>query len=364
MSRRLSELDALRGIAALAVVLFHYTTWYERLFGHSNGEVFRGYNPGFLGVSLFFIISGFVIFMTLVRAKNLSDFVLSRFSRLFPVYWAAVVITLLAIIFFPIVQQAEWILPLRPASLAVIATNFTMLGGFVFFPFVDPSYWSLGFELTFYFFMALLLKKQLLHRIDQYCIGLLAFFSVLIVITSIFPNTQLPNNFIPHLFTIPYAHLFIAGIMYYKIQQGEAKKVNYCILAYCIALQWALTFVHDGIDIYRFSPTSAAIVTSFHIAFLLFVTGRLKFIAIKPLTFLGTISYSLYLVHQILGYIIMQKLYLWIDNQYLVVASAIVIVSAIAAVLTYTVEKPAQKKIRSWYLKRQKAKSDLKVQAD
>jgi peptidoglycan/LPS O-acetylase OafA/YrhL len=81
---RLLELDVFRGLAALAVVLFHYTTVYERTYDHHD-EMLFDFSLGHYGVQLFFIISGFVIFMTLNRTKSALDFVVSRFSRLYPV---------------------------------------------------------------------------------------------------------------------------------------------------------------------------------------------------------------------------------------------------------------------------------------
>ena len=91
-SARVVELDALRGIAAVAVVAYHYTTRYAEQIGHAGGLplsiAFGNY-----GVQLFFLISGFVIFMTLERTRSAMDFVVSRFSRLFPAYWAAMAIT-------------------------------------------------------------------------------------------------------------------------------------------------------------------------------------------------------------------------------------------------------------------------------
>ena len=86
------ELDALRGIAAFSVVLFHYTARYDSIYGHSNRLLFK-FNYGHLGVNLFFIISGFVIFMTLDRTKSVIDFVVARFSRLYPAYWTALALT-------------------------------------------------------------------------------------------------------------------------------------------------------------------------------------------------------------------------------------------------------------------------------
>ena len=91
-SVRLVELDALRGIAAMAVVAYHYTTHYANQIGHMTPLRF-GFPAGNYGVHLFFLISGFVIFMTLERTRNAMDFVVSRFSRLYPAYWAAMLVT-------------------------------------------------------------------------------------------------------------------------------------------------------------------------------------------------------------------------------------------------------------------------------
>lgn len=89
---RLAEVDALRGIAAMSVVLFHYTTRFTELFAPPYSPTISFQN-GHYGVNLFFIISGFVIFMTLERTSKPMDFVISRFSRLFPAYWFAIFLT-------------------------------------------------------------------------------------------------------------------------------------------------------------------------------------------------------------------------------------------------------------------------------
>ena len=76
---RLVELDALRGIAAVVVVLYHLTYWNDAA-GQAPFSVFWGH----YGVELFFIISGFVIFMTLAQARDLRAFAVSRVARLYP----------------------------------------------------------------------------------------------------------------------------------------------------------------------------------------------------------------------------------------------------------------------------------------
>jgi peptidoglycan/LPS O-acetylase OafA/YrhL len=80
-NRRLFELDAMRGLAASSVLLFHF-------------GVFK---YGCTGVDLFFIISGFVIFMSLEKSASLKRFWLSRLIRLFPSYWLSVIITIASV---------------------------------------------------------------------------------------------------------------------------------------------------------------------------------------------------------------------------------------------------------------------------
>src|SRR4051812_27686862 len=85
---RLSELDALRGMAAMAVLLFHYTGHAVRYF-----HDFPFYwSLGNRGVQLFFGISGFVIFWTLDRSSTLADFAYSRVTRLYPTYWLSLML--------------------------------------------------------------------------------------------------------------------------------------------------------------------------------------------------------------------------------------------------------------------------------
>ena len=90
--QRLQALDALRGIAALAVVLFHYLPYYHELYGHSFTP-WAWLEFGRYGVHLFFILSGFVIFMTLERTRSAGWFAMARSMRLLPGLWAGIVIT-------------------------------------------------------------------------------------------------------------------------------------------------------------------------------------------------------------------------------------------------------------------------------
>jgi len=91
-SRRLSSLDGLRGTAVLAVLLYHYTYWYEHVVSQHPSILFR-FPWGKFGVECFFVISGFVISLTLDRTKTLVEFVRARLARLYPTFLTCLLIT-------------------------------------------------------------------------------------------------------------------------------------------------------------------------------------------------------------------------------------------------------------------------------
>ena len=116
---RLVELDVLRGLAALAVMLYHYTVRFTQLYPNFPPAAAK-LPCGFFGVEFFFCISGFVIFMTLDRTRRPMDFVVSRVARLWPACLAAMTVTFCAVDLIG--------LPGREVSALHALANVTMLG--------------------------------------------------------------------------------------------------------------------------------------------------------------------------------------------------------------------------------------------
>ena len=116
----------------MLVVLYHLTFFYD-----SSGLSPIRVPWGHFGVELFFIISGFVILMTLTRARDISDFAISRVARLYPAYWCAVLLTSLV----------AWQLETLGPSPGELAANLTMMQGYMLLPDIDGSYWTLTLEL-------------------------------------------------------------------------------------------------------------------------------------------------------------------------------------------------------------------------
>ena len=139
---RIAELDVLRGTAAVMVMIFHHTVIFQSMFGDGRAP---GLQFGVFAVHLFFMISGFMIFMKLARTRSALDFAVSRGSRLFSVFWVAILLT----------QTVVWCAPLPglPVSWRDAMWNLTMLAQPLRVPMVDVVNWSLVIELAFYALM-------------------------------------------------------------------------------------------------------------------------------------------------------------------------------------------------------------------
>jgi peptidoglycan/LPS O-acetylase OafA/YrhL len=326
-SNRFLELDVLRGLAALAVVFYHYTTRFNELYGHSEKLWFE-FPLGLYGVHLFFMISGFVIFMTLERTKAPLDFVVSRFSRLYPTYWTALILT------FAIVSLAT--LPGRQVSVGDAIINLLMVQFWFHAPHVDPVYWTLAVELSFYVIMLALYKAKLLPRLELVAAGWLLVM-LLMAIAKRHLGVTVPDQIEVSLL-LEYANLFIAGMMFYlMMKQGESIK-RWLLIASCLAVQWMVS-----------SGELTLIVGFFFILFYLAVKGYLTFIVWRPLVFLGAISYALYLVHQNIGYVIIRALYQQGMNPNVSIAMAMSVSLTLASAITFMIEQPMLQAIRTGY---------------
>ena len=199
-TERFVELDALRGIAVMLVLLSHYTWAYDYHFKILDEHVFH-FPYGDFGVQVFFMISGFVIFMTIEKVDNVKHFAINRFARLYPTYWISIFITLAFIVVFPVPTLGNY-------ELLDILKNFTMLQGFLKAQHIDQVYWSLQVELLFYFIIAIIFYTKQLHRIEFYSI--LWLFITVVTLLFDFPF----EKYLRVLAILDYAPLFIAGMMF------------------------------------------------------------------------------------------------------------------------------------------------------
>ncbi|BAU10863.1 putative acyltransferase [Leptolyngbya sp. NIES-3755] len=359
-SNRFLELDVLRGIAAFSVVLFHYTSQYATLFQHSSALGFY-FAIGRHGVELFFMISGFVILMSIERTKRGLDFVVGRVARLYPAYWIAIALTSSVM---AIAQVST--LQVKPIEILI---NLTMIQGFFKLPHVDDVYWTLQLELCFYGLMFAVYRLQWLKQIEKVVVVWVSIAAYLafktytarwgaIVEVPEFSGSvgSMPlmiaggklnlvaelREFFREAFLFKYAHLFTLGIVLYRVKQTGLTWQRGATIAVCILMQ-KIAYSSET------SWETTGFVAAFVVVFYLAIQGYLKWICVKPLIFLGTISYSLYLVHQNIGYAMIRSLYQINVNPNLSILMTTIAMMLIATGITFGVERPALKWIRDRY---------------
>lgn len=331
-SGRLEELDALRGIAALAVVFFHFTM-------RCDERYCKFLRIGATGVELFFIISGFVIFMTVQRSEDGREFIASRFARLFPTYWACVTITFLM---KALLTVSYFHKSVTMAALLQYAANLTMLQYFFGIEHIDGAYWTLTIELIFYVLIYLLLRLKQLKHIEHIGLGIV---TALAVWQNIPPDPHVYMAVAKRIPLMDFFPLFLAGIVFYKIFSERATPYRYTLIAICFAAQ----MMNCGGRLYYISfPQYLVALVLYFSAFLLFVHGRLRFVVSRTTVWLGAISYALYLIHHevseaFLLPLLHNRLHL---NIFICYCISLLAVVALAAAITFYIEVPGRKKFR------------------
>ena len=322
----MTELDALRGLGAMAVVIFHYTTRFHELFPAAAHVPF-GFIGGNYRVLLFFAISGFAIFFTLDRARTAADFAVNRFARLYPAYWVAILLTLL-------VETTGHVTRLQVPWYAALA-NFTMLEGFIFLPAVDGAYWTLTVELAFYASMLMLWKAGGIRHLERALLLWLALKWLL----AFWPGMPERVVMLLVLRNIPF---FAIGLLFYRIWSGQRRWSDQRL---CLAAALATIGALETTDLL----IAGLLLT---LCFMALLDGKLAFLRVRPLLWLGSISYSLYLVHQHIGFVIMLKADEAGFDPFVGFFTAIVAALMLGTVLHHYVERPAGRVILDLWRRR------------
>lgn len=143
-ARQWETLDALRGLAALAVLVFHLDPLME-----NNGESIPGAALGQVGVNVFFVLSGFLIASSVLTSERFDrrDFMVRRAARILPLYYASLLLTVVFIDSSPLVTIDGW---------ADLAAHVFLVHGLVqdYSTSINGVLWSLSAEWLFYLFMA------------------------------------------------------------------------------------------------------------------------------------------------------------------------------------------------------------------
>jgi peptidoglycan/LPS O-acetylase OafA/YrhL len=297
---RYHVLDLLRIVAASAAVIYHFA--------------FRGYAADALSVvrfddlspvvryghtgSFFFLISSFVISLSAER-RSAPAFLTARMRRLVPAFWICCLLTTLASWLFAQSQFA-----VTPLQLLGHLTMLRVLAGSVDHGLIDGSYWTLQIELRFYLLVALLLwwrPGQLGRTLPRVmAVGLLlSAVNYLGIMTG--RDGVHVLNFVP---------LFASGVAYGAVARRRASALEWTLLATAVPLSLAYA-AHDASVLsahYKvyFSPVIlTATLGAFQAVLFLLTVARIDIRPSRILRACGMLTYPLFLLHQNVGYMIL-----------------------------------------------------------
>lgn len=283
---RFRELDGLRGLAAIAVVLTHF----RDATGLWNFLVY-----GVYGVQLFFLISGFVILLSANAAKRPVDFLISRVTRLYPTYWISLALATLIVVVAG--------LPVAHDPITVLL-NTTMIQRWLLVDNIDSVYWTLAVELQFYALVGVLLWARrnkpapLSPNFLSICAATWLGISLAVAVWASPVSQGVDPQLVPtftkivlNLSIAEYAPLFVGGAFLY-ISRSAGRIHPMAIVAWIASIltNWLIRDIEHALVV----PT----------IFLLFsavaMRERTHALLLRPLQWYGKISYSLYLNHSLL----------------------------------------------------------------
>lgn len=313
-ANRIDWLDYARFICALAVVCFHYLSP-----GISNhmpfmpdfGPVRRVADYGYLGVDFFFMVSGYVIMLS-VGDRTASEFAAARALRLLPAYLFCMTLTWLVLAFARD--------PAYPVTVWQWVANLTMVSPLLGVPYVDTVYWTLLYEILFYGMVYALILFGLRRHLEWCVLAWLA-----LQAGAWAAGVELP-------LVSGYFHLFSAGcLLYFVTREGWTPlRIGAVLVALLLNLSGVVErgALRTEMSSIALSPAVlVAVMGLFFAAFVILprISLRLPFAKV-----IGSLTYPLYLVHQHIGYVLIGAMVPFISPAW---AVALMIALALAVAL-------------------------------
>jgi peptidoglycan/LPS O-acetylase OafA/YrhL len=311
---RLYEIDLLRITAALGVVIYHYTfSGYARhLTSISYPALSVVTRYGYLGVDMFFTISGFVVLLS-AWGRRPHEFVISRIVRLYPAYWVAVTLTTIVA-----VTLSHGLFRVTPIQ---YVANMTMLNAVAHIANIDVVYWTLYAEIRFYFLIFVLAWVGITRS------RVVALLWTWLAATAIIEAHVLPAGIattLDILVQAQWSHYFIAGMALCLIYRTRFSWQLGAILAlaYANAVYQAINFGHLVAGRYHqtlHSPVIAAVITVVFIVMTLIALRVTRRLGRPWFAVAGALTYPLYLVHAYNGFVIINLIGRYLNRWVLLV---------------------------------------------
>lgn len=351
MYKHFVELDSLRGLAALSVVLSHFFLVIPGFFFTSNfnNTPLHIFWAGHEAVILFFLLSGFVLALPYTVDKNpiYKSYLVKRICRIYIPYILAVFIGIICIVLFPrygIEDLTDWFNRITTSTaidVQAILNHIIFLGDYNSTT-INFVIWSLIHEMRISIFFPILMI--LVMKLDWKIITVLCMiFSIMYHLIEVALNFQGYSDLYYSSFhrTIHYAGIFTLGALMAKnsdllINIWTKQKLFIKVLLLLIG---TLSYTYTWWFFPNVYIIHLEIINDWLIAFgsCIFIVGSLsssmlgKILNLKPILFLGKISYSLYLFH---GLVLLNIIYIFYN---LIPYWAVLILAFLTSILIATI---------------------------
>jgi len=317
----LPSIEILRGLASVLVMLFHFFN-YKIVDQNNSYSYFLDINFineitsfGFLGVQIFFVISGFIIPFSLYQQDfkifSFPKFLLKRILRIDPPYIVSI-IGVLVLAFFSskssFYKGTEF-----KFDLVQILSHFGYFNSFINKPYLNNVYWTLALEFQYYILISLIFP--LLINKNFYVRNITLF---LLNLSIFIPTNESIFNY------VTFFAIGISGFLLYKNV--------FCLNEFIFS-----TFISVILTIYFFKWFYIAVAL---ITLLIILKSNMSF---KIGNFFGKISYSLYLFHTIIGWklINLSSRFFTSTESRIVIMIAIILLTILFSYISYLIlEKP------------------------
>lgn len=332
--RRNTQVDGLRALAILMVVFFHLFVQYRNLYDESFTRV-AGVNMSTVGTSIFLILSGYYI-VNSNKEKSFWRNLLKRILRLYPVYLVSIIIT-----FF--LTHLIW-LPGRTVSLFVFLLNAIFINGYIIVPYVDGAHWYITTLLSssvIYYATCRLKNQHLYLLLWGIAVFILQFRYNYIPVGLGTKITSLALLLLGNKWSL----LFILGVYIRgclsSSSSKELLKINKIAPPILITIMMSLSMEGQEIKMLTVSLLCILLVC-------LALKEKLIVLQSKMFVYLGLASYSIYCIHQNVGFVIISKLVSYTGKyEWWISMIAVILMIGVGALIYIFVEKQTGK-----YLKR------------
>lgn len=287
------QIEGLRGFTLLLIMIYHFSYRYVELFGTEALHPFAFAEFwGQAGVAIFCIISGYLMFNGEIKERNFFFFFIRKMKRLYKPYLVAIVIIAALVKIFG--------LPGRECGLKDFILNALFLNGFLGTPYVDGAHWYLTYLLAFTIFSGVIICLKLEEK--AYMPLLLLAFSIILEIACRVIPIHIISTICRYLSCRYYICFFLLGVLTSKIHFNVGiigKNIIYLgtVVLDVVILIWRTD--DKGALIWLVIVSMLAICT---------IKEKVHILNNRLLVFLGSISFQVYLIHQNIGYIILNNL--------------------------------------------------------